>query len=233
MLAVVIGRVRTRPLAAATLALAGISLIGILIPMLDIAVSRLFYRPGVGFPAADNPTLLFLRATGMRISNIAIIALVAAALWGLFRRPHFAVIRPRVLVFLASSMALGPGLLVNTLLKDHWGRARPVQTDLFGGSHPFTLPWVISDGCDRNCSFVSGEASGSFWFIALAFVVPIAWRRRTAIAALAWTFVMSLNRIAFGGHYLSDVLIGWALVLVVILAARDLVLIRWGEAIDQ
>ena len=34
----------------------------------------------------------------------------------------------KALVFLVASMAAGPGLLANTLLKDHWGRARPARS---------------------------------------------------------------------------------------------------------
>ena len=52
-------------------------------------------------------------------------------------------------------------LLVNALLKDHWGRARPNETTLFGGDGAFSGPFVIAGQCARNCSFVSGEGAGA------------------------------------------------------------------------
>nr|WP_244635692.1 phosphatase PAP2 family protein [Chthonobacter albigriseus] len=120
-------------------------------------------------------------------------------------------------------LVLGPGLLVNVLLKGFWGRARPVQVIDFGGDHPFSAPWVIAGNCDWNCSFVSGEASSSMFLVALALVGPRAWRTAVATAAVVFSIVMSLNRIAFGGHFFSDVVLAWALTLLVILIAHRIV----------
>ena len=42
-------------------------------------------------------------------------------------------------------LLLGPGLLVNVVLKDNsTGRARPSQVLEFGGSHQFSSPFEIS-----------------------------------------------------------------------------------------
>ena len=40
----------------------------------------------------------------------------------------------RTVVFLIATMALGPGLMANVLLKDHWGRSRPIDVKQFGGN---------------------------------------------------------------------------------------------------
>ena len=58
------------------------------------------------------------------------------------------------------AFCFGPGLVVNGVLKAFWGRARPSQILEFGGAAQFTPPVQIADQCARNCSFVSGEASG-------------------------------------------------------------------------
>ena len=44
----------------------------------------------------------------------------------------------RNLAFLALTLALGPGLLVNGLIKEHSHRPRPFQTQDFGGTWQFS-----------------------------------------------------------------------------------------------
>jgi hypothetical protein len=61
------------------------------------------------------------------------------------------------------SLGLSAGLMTNLILKSHSGRPRPRQTDLFGGSLEFMPAGSFNGACERNCSFVSGEASGAGW----------------------------------------------------------------------
>jgi len=226
-----------RLLVAAIAGTLALSVLFVLAPSLDIGVSSLFYRAGAGFPAIADRALKLLRSAGLLSINAAIAIVVVLTILrclipARWLRGWFDRLRPSALLFLAASLAIGPGLIANVILKDHWGRARPIETSLFGGDHAFTLPWVVSNACVKNCSFVSGEASAAFWFVALAFVVPEARRRLVAAAALIWATTLSLNRIAFGGHFLSDVLIGWGLTLIVMLVLGDLLLVRRGATID-
>jgi membrane-associated phospholipid phosphatase len=119
--------------------------------------------------------------------------------------------------FLTSVLLLGPGLIVNVILKSHWGRARPDDIVNFGGQLSYSKVWVIAHECSRNCSFVSGEGAASFALLAISFIVPSAYRRRVAFAALLVALVISTCRIMFGGHFLSDTLLSWLIVLLVIL----------------
>ena len=59
-------------------------------------------------------------------------------------------------------LVLGAGLVVNGILKDDFGRARPRDIEAFGGSSQFTPAFVVSHECDRNCSFSSGDGAGAF-----------------------------------------------------------------------
>jgi membrane-associated phospholipid phosphatase len=129
----------------------------------------------------------------------------------------------RAIVFLVASLVIGSGLVVNLGMKDHLHRPRPVQTREFGGRDEFR-PWYRFDGgCDKNCGFPSGEASSSFWMVAPALLVPPPFQSVAIAGALAFGVAASVLRLAFGGHYLSDVLMGGLISLIVVFGVRRLV----------
>lgn len=113
------------------------------------------------------------------------------------------------------TLAIGPGLIVNALLKNHWGRPRPRATDLFGGHLPFVPAGELTSYCHSNCSFVSGEASSIFWLLCLVPLFPRHLRMRVGVILAAVAVLTSGLRVAFGGHYLSDVVLGGLSTLVV------------------
>jgi lipid A 4'-phosphatase len=120
----------------------------------------------------------------------------------------------RAIIFLLATLAVGPGLVVNAVFKDHWGRARPRDVAEYGGTREFTPAFVVSDECDANCSFVSGHASIPFAFAALGLV----WRRRRRLiygGAAVFGGLVGLGRIAQGAHFLSDVIFSGILVFAV------------------
>jgi membrane-associated phospholipid phosphatase len=95
-----------------------------------------------------------------------------------------------------------------------------VQTVQFGGKFEFR-PWYRFDGaCEKNCSFVSGEVAEAFWLVAPASLAPPPLRGWTVGAALAFGAVTALLRVAYGGHYLSDVLLAALLMLTIVTGAR-------------
>ncbi|WP_161600100.1 phosphatase PAP2 family protein [Aurantimonas manganoxydans] len=177
-------------------------------PGLDLVVSRWFFSPGDGFTSPSNSKLQWLRRSSRwALAGVIVVILLrilrdtinGALTWSRVRKP----------IWLLAGLALGPGLLVNGLLKGHWGRPRPINVDVFGGDAVHQTVWVISDWCDRNCSFVSGEASSSAWLVAAALVTPKPVRLAATAATLVYAGALSLNRIAFGGHFLSDVVLAW------------------------
>jgi len=195
---------------AGTLTLALIA--SFFLPQIDLETSRLFYVSGRGFVLADWPPAVFLY---LMVPWIAwsILALVATAATWLFLagRPIWR-LDHKALIFLVASTALGPGLLVNTILKEHWGRARPTQIESFGGSRQFTPAPLPAAECSSNCAFVSGHAALGFSLVAFAFLLPPrgGLRRGAIAAALVTGAVIGLGRIAQGAHFLSDVLFaGW------------------------
>ncbi len=195
-------------------------------PNLDLIVAHYFYDGG-GFAGRDS-----LARFGRDVFRVTpfVVLTAFAALWFAKRRGMALRWAPsgRAVIFLIATMAIGPGLIVNLGLKDHWRRPRPVQTEEFNGPSPFR-PWYETDGaCKRNCSFVSGEAATGFWMVAPASLLPLPWRAPAIVAAFAFGVGASLLRMAFGGHYLSDVLLGGLITLIVIEVVRRL-LWRRGE----
>jgi lipid A 4'-phosphatase len=109
-------------------------------------------------------------------------------------------------LFIFALFIIGPGLLANTLLKDHSGRPRPYQLREFGGSLDYVGPLAFDGACPRNCSFVSGDASAAFAYIGPARLLP---RRRRALGVAGAVLLgagVGLMRMLQGGHFLSDVI---------------------------
>lgn len=211
------------PLTILIMAVVGTSLFFHVFPGVDLSVSRWFYDATDGFVLADSPPLRALRSSSTWIMG----GVVLLTLFQVMRHAlegRIAGEGARQSLWLLAGLLVGPGLLVNGLLKEYWGRPRPVATDLFGGEAPFQKVWVISDWCDRNCSFVSGEASAAAWLVAAALIAPQRIRTAAAVLAAIYAFALSINRIAFGGHYLSDVVLAWLLCALVFMALSRLLL---------
>lgn len=210
-------------LAILALAVMGISLFFYVFPGVDLSVTRWFYDATEGFVLAGSPPLRALRSSSTWIMAVVLLVtlfqVVRHALAG-----HMPGQGARRSFWLLSCLMVGPGLLVNVLLKDLWGRPRPIATDLFGGEAPFQKVWVISNWCESNCSFVSGEASSAAWLVAAALIAPRRIRAVVTALAVPYAFAVSINRIAFGGHYLSDVLLAWLLCALVFMVLSRLIL---------
>ena len=93
-------------------------------------------------------------------------------------------------------------IFVNLILKNFWGRARPNDVVELGGKESFS-PWFeITNACETNCSFVSGDASVGFSIIILYLITK---KIIFLYASFVAGFVFGLIRIMAGGHFLSDI----------------------------
>jgi lipid A 4'-phosphatase len=204
-----------------TLALAALVLA--LWPGLDLAFAGLFAAPSGGFVG--------MTPLGRDLRNVfyvlpSVILALCALLWLARRAGAQLRFAPggREMLFLALSFLLGPGLLINGVLKEHSHRPRPNEITAFGGTQAFR-PWYRFDGeCLRNCSFVSGEAASATWTFAPASLLPPPIRVPAEIAALVFAAAAGLLRAAFGGHFPSDVVIAALLTLAVVEALRRVLL---------
>ncbi len=177
----------------------------------DLKVSSLFCIDGK-WPVGDQQPwhLLYLLDRGPSIA-LGICGLTAAII-GSRDKQRRNWIRPGL--FLVILLVLGPGLLVNVVFKEHWGRPRPREVVQLGGTKEFLHPW--QKGIAHNGrSFPSGHSSAAFYMTAPFFV----FRRRKPTVARWWMagglffgVLMSIARITQGGHFLSDNLWAWGMV---------------------
>lgn len=187
-------------LALATLA-AAILFVGF--PEIDLAVSRALFLGERRFWLTDAPFALAVNAALPTIVLATVAAILCAAVVGRIRRvPALAF---RRMLFLVLSFATGPGLIVNVLLKEHWGRARPNDIADFGGAARFTPALIPADQCPGNCSFVSGDVSIAFAYVAIALLLPPRWRLAGIAVALCFGSFVAMLRLMQGAHFLSDV----------------------------
>lgn len=198
-------------------------------PGLDREVTRLFFDAGRHiFPIAHTKWGQDLRELGMYLPHLGWITACAAIVLALLRPSKPMRMRPSVAIFLIVTALAIPALLVNGGFKQHWGRPRPVHVTEFGGKQEFRPWWDDSGTCARNCSFMSGETSAAAMLVGAAALAPLAIRPFAIGLAGLFTLMIGLLRVAFGGHWLSDVLLGGSVSVLLVLAARQIILVSRG-----
>ncbi len=159
----------------------------------------------------------------------AFLAILGKLIWPRRRM----LIEARAAIFLIATLALGPGILTNVILKDHWGRPRPIDVEQFHGGYRFVPWWDPRGGCPDNCSFVAGEPSGAFWTLAPAALVGPELQPIAYAAALAFGAGIGTLRIAAGAHFFSDVVFAGVFMYLVIWLMHGLIY-RWpATRIDE
>lgn len=187
------------------LAIAAAAAVVFAVTPVDLAAARLFYRPGLPNPwplAKRLPWSVLYGAAPWITAALVLAGLAALAVGALRGRDRLR----RHGVWLLLTVVAGPGLTVNLLFKDHWGRPRPRDVVVFGGTSAYVPPLVPSrrGGASFPCGHCSvGFLGAAGWWV---------WRRTRrgrAWASLgvgtAAGFALGLGRMAAGGHFLSDV----------------------------
>ena len=171
----------------------------------DLQTSYFFYDKGA---FSTSPLWSGIYFYGLWPSWI----MMGIALTGLFFscRPRFREWRKPCL-YLILTFAVGSGVIIEGGFKRHWERPRPRQIVEFGGYkkfHPYYCP--ADPLSEPSKSFPSGHASSGFCFFALMILGKIyrCPRLYWGGMGLAWGLgaLLSLARIAQGGHFLSDTL---------------------------
>jgi membrane-associated PAP2 superfamily phosphatase len=228
---------RTGLFIALSLALV-IGLVFGIFPELDLKLASLFYdAPTRSFPLKLNWLATYARDGAMWIAWAIATPAIAAVIIKLIRPDRPLLMSGRAIVFLLLTLTLSAGVLTNLTFKSYWGRPRPVLVTEFGGDLPFVAWWDPRGQCGRNCSFFSGEGATAFWTFAPAALTPPAWRPLAYAAATLFGVVTSVLRMAFGGHFFTDVAAAGLVTFLVIWLAYSYIY-RWpltrlsDEAVD-
>lgn len=189
-------------------AIFGVALVVFLIyPELDLAVGADMLGPDGRFLLAlSRPAELLHDATPYWV-GAGIAFFVLAGILRMVGRPIGDLGLWQAL-YVAAVFVVGPGLLTNTVLKDHSGRPRPVDVLQFRGGNVYVPPFAFDGACDHNCSFVAGDPSAAFALAAAALMLPPRRRKWGVAAALGFGVLVGLLRMYQGGHFFSDVVFG-------------------------
>jgi membrane-associated PAP2 superfamily phosphatase len=190
-------------------ALSSALLVGLLFgiyPELDLKLAALFYDAQARtFPLKLDEPASVARDAAMWIAWGLAAPAIAALLIKLIRPDRPLLMSGRAILFLLLTLMLSAGVLTNLTFKSYWGRPRPVVVRQFNGDLPFVAWWDPRGGCERNCSFFSGEGATAFWTLAPAVLTPPAWRPLAYVAAIAFGLATGVLRMAFGGHFFTDI----------------------------
>lgn len=173
-------------------------------PNLDKTVASAFYQNGE-FYANQNSVVRAIYWLFARIHFVYLLLFLGAIIYFAIKKIPS---KRKSATYLLLALILGPGILVNIVLKDNSvGRPRPVHIQEFGGTMTWTPVFHYSGECRKNCSFVSGHAAIGFYWMAFAWVGR---RRAWFIAGLSMGAIVGFTRVIQGGHFLSDVIFaGW------------------------
>jgi len=185
----------------------------------DLAWTAKFYVPGTSNPgwshARDFPWNVLYDYGEYPVVALLVGAIVFYIAVLISRAPR-QYAKPCLVVIL--TIALGPGLVVNGILKEYWGRPRPAEITNFGGDKEFRPVWKPG-GPGQGRSFTCGHCAMAFSLASGAAFCPL--HPVLAVSALAggvvYGTIMGAARIVQGGHFPTDVL--WSGVLVLMLIA--------------
>jgi membrane-associated PAP2 superfamily phosphatase len=204
-------------------------------PDLDLRLAALFYDAGSKtFPLKDDTLAMVARDAAMWLAWAFTAPAFVALIVKMVRPTRPLMISGRAAAFLLITMLLAAGILTNLTFKSHWGRPRPVATAEFNGPWQFKPWWNPTGECPKNCSFFSGEAATAFWTYAPAALAPPPWRPLAYAGATVFGLATGVLRMAFGGHYFTDVIIAGGVTFIVIWLMHGLIYrwpkTRWSDA---
>ena len=174
-------------------------------PSLDIYLSSLFYYGKNQFLLQSYYDItIFFRKILLRIIIVYVLILPFVSNFLPIKQLFFNYsFKFRDIVFVWIFSFVNILVVINLLLKNMWGRARPNEILDLGGKESFSAWFEISDACSKNCSFVSGDAAVGFSIVVLYFLTnKIIFLWMSLVCGLS----LGLIRIFEGGHFTSDVL---------------------------
>lgn len=184
------------------------SLTFILLPQIDLFVAGLFYD---GKSFVLNGTLFekFFYYSVKPVILTFVVSTLLIFVYNFFMKKNIFGINAKVMLYVFLFLSIAPGLIVNFTLKENWGRARPAQIVQFGGDKEFTPAFIRSN--QGGYSFSCGHNAAAFSLVGFALLARK--RRRFWIyLTIVYGILVSIARMAAGGHFLSDVITSFFIV---------------------
>jgi len=180
-------------------------------PEFDLAISRLIFDETTKFYLSNEPILKVIYKSVNLLAITMALGVIAAYLYQLYTKKSIKYFDKKALVYIFMVFAFGSGVIVNLGLKQNFGRARPAEIVQFGGEKKFTPAAVVNWEYGKECdSFSCGHCSFALGFIAFFFLFRKRW---ILITALGYGLIVSLGRILQGGHFFSDFIFSWIVML--------------------
>jgi lipid A 4'-phosphatase len=194
---------------------------------------------GQRFPIGNTQPWHWLNRNDGTFTIILSVILLGLLVLGLTRKKYKALVR--YTLFGLTSLILGPGLIVNVIFKEFWGRPRPSQTVLWPNSEnpenlPFYKVWdpAFLNGLDKP-SFPSGHVSVTVIYIVIFYIFKhpeitahligefkkfkirlfTIFKYTGLVLAFPGGLIMGFARMSAGAHHPSDVLWTFGMVLLI------------------
>lgn len=177
-----------------------LSLLFVFFPSIDLYAANFFYD-GTSFPMTGTLYERFFFQSVRAVTAFMIIVYLIIIIHYIFTKRTIFNLNKKVLLYIFLVLSIAPGLIVNSVLKEHMGRARPVDIVQFGGNKEFTPAFIPSN--QGGNSFTSGHAAAAFSMTGFAL---LATRRRKMWMGIALSYGVAviIARMGAGGHFLSD-----------------------------
>ncbi len=202
----------------------------VIFPNLDIVISNIFYcKESASFCYKYQPIIRFFYVIISNITKLFLFLCFVYILYLLIKYNNIKIILKSSVIFLLISALIGPGIIVNSLLKNNFGRARPRNIVEFSGYKQFTPAFVVSDQCNKNCSFACGHASVGFYITIIAYIVNSRYFNRFYILGLLFGVLVGISRIVMWGHFASDV----TSAAFIVLFLNHLIYLLWKNKISK
>lgn len=189
----------------------------------DLKWTAPFYDPEHGWKLLQTEPWLTLYKVGTVPGILFTLAMVVVWFVSHLRTRWLVWRRPAMLLLLTS--VIGGGILVNGILKDYWGRPRPRQVIEFDGRWQFlniSQPGVPGKGK----SFPCGHCTMGYLFASSIFLFPQApvLAVTGGVVGLTYGVMISISRVGQGGHFPSDAMWSFGIVMLTAIVLNYFVL---------
>lgn len=198
---------------------------------LDIKIQSYFYKPGLGWFMKHEQPWDFLYRYGTIPAVLLSIFSVLLMILSYMTIKYFKY--RKIALFLILTMLIGPGIIINITLKDHWGRYRPRQIKEFGGRYDYQVIWE-KGASGVGESFPCGHCSMGYYLM-IPYLFLRKKRKRLAylvlVSGILIGSVIGIARMIQGAHFASDVV--WSAGLVYLTASSIFYFLGMNKNIYQ